>query len=206
MTPKRARRDTAARGPASVPEAPVVTAPVDREGLLSFADALGREESAVVVAAPEPELHLVSFQLGREAFAVPITKVREIIRVADITRVPQAPPHIRGVTNLRGRILPVVELRTRLGLSAAVLTSRSRVIVVESRGRVLGILVDAVLRVAKVSAAAVSLPPAEIITARTDFITGVATLQDELLLLLDLDAALLIHEEGGAEPPAAGPV
>ena len=112
---------------------------------------------------PGPELHLVTFALDREEFGIPVTQVREVIRVSDITRVPQAPPHVRGVANLRGRILAVVELRSWLGLPPAELTSRSRVVVVEVRERVLGLLVDAVSQVTKVPEASVAPAPEEVV-------------------------------------------
>ncbi|MGH2708293.1 MAG: chemotaxis protein CheW, partial [Actinomycetota bacterium] len=114
------------------------------ESLLRFADTLERNAAAESAPIPGRELHLVTFALDREEFGIPIDQVREVIRVGDITRVPQAPSHVRGVINLRGRILPVVEIRTRLGLTAAVITPHSRVVVVESHARVLGLLVDAV--------------------------------------------------------------
>ena len=90
-----------------------------RTGLLGFADALEARAAAETAAAPGPELHLLTFALDREEFGIPVTQVREVIRVSEITRVPQAPAHVRGVANLRGRILAVVELRSRLGLPPA---------------------------------------------------------------------------------------
>ena len=163
-----------------------------RESLLGFADQLERMSGEAAVAAPEVELHLVTFRLDAEEFGVPIFSVREIIRVGDITRVPQSPAHIRGVTNLRGRILPVVEIRTRLGLSPAVESPRSRIVVVEAHGRVLGLLVDAVSHVLKVPESSVLPPPEEVITVRTDYITGVARVVNRLIILVDLDKALLL--------------
>lgn len=169
-------------------------APV-REQLLAFADDLTRRQAAAAVLPPDPELHLVTFRLERESFAVPIDRVREVVRVTEITRVPEAPPHIRGVTNLRGRVLPVVELRTRLGLTPAVITPASRVLVVEAHGRVLGLLVDGVSRVVKVPSSSVVPPPEEVLSHRTDYIPGVARTGDTLLILLDLDRALLLSDE-----------
>ena len=90
------------------------------EPLLGFADSL--PTAAVDAAAPAATLHLLTFTLDREEFGIPVTQVREVIRVDGITRVPQVPAHVRGVTNLRGRILAVVEIRTRLGLTPAVVT------------------------------------------------------------------------------------
>ena len=163
------------------------------DGLLGFAEAMNAAP-VETAAAPGPELHLLSFVLGREEFGIPVTQVREVIRVADITRVPHAPPHVRGVANLRGRILAVVELRSRLGLPPAELTPRSRVVVVEVRGRVLGLLVDAVRQVTKVPEASVVPAPEEVISADVDYLRGVARWQSRLIILLDLEKALLPTE------------
>lgn len=160
-------------------------------GLVGFADAVEARSAAQVAPAPGPELHLLTFALDREEFGIPVTQVREVIRVSEITRVPQAPAHVRGVANLRGRILAIVELRSRLGLPPAELTPRSRVVVVEVRGRVLGLLVDAVSQVTKVPEASVVAAPEEVVSADVDYLTGVARWQSRLIILLDLDKALL---------------
>ena len=165
-----------------------------RAPLLGFADAMETRAVADTAPAPGPELHLLTFMLEREEFGVPVTQVREVIRVSDITRVPQAPAHVRGVANLRGRILAVVELRSRLGLPPAELTPRSRVVVVEVRGRVLGLLVDAVRQVTKVPEASVVPAPEEVISADVDYLRGVARWQSRLIILLDLEKALLPTE------------
>ena len=161
--------------------------------ILAFADRLGQQAAPAAPAPIERELHLVVFQLGAEEFAVPIAVVREVVRVGDITRVPHAPGHIRGVMNLRGRILPVVELRSRLGLEPAVVTPRSRVVVADVRGRTLGLLVDGVARVIKLSEREVAAPPDEVRAAGSDAITGVARIKERLLLLLELDR--ILHTE-----------
>ena len=172
---------------------PVEQRPI-REHLLGFADALEARAAAETAPAPGPELHLLTFTLDREEFGIPVTQVREVIRVSDITRVPQSPAHVRGVANLRGRILAVVELRSRLGLPAAELTPRSRVVVVEVRGRALGLLVDAVSQVTKVPQASVVPAPEEVVSADADYLTGVARRQSRLIILLDLEKALLPTE------------
>ena len=108
------------------------------------------------------------------------------------TRVPEAPQHIRGVTNLRGRILPVVELRSRLGLAPLDTPGpRARIIVVETDGRILGLLVDSVSHVLKVTAGMVIDAPAEVTSAQGNYVTGVARIDSRLVILLDLDRALL---------------
>jgi purine-binding chemotaxis protein CheW len=167
---------------------------IKAESLLDYAEQLERQAPAVEAQAPIPELHLVTFALDREEFGIPIGHVREVIRVSDITRVPQARPHVRGVTNLRGRILAVVELRTRMGLTAAEITPRSRVVVVGIRERMLGILVDGVSQVVKVPTTTVTPAPEEIMSPGTDYITGVARWNSRLIILLDLEKVLQLPD------------
>ncbi len=168
---------------------------MNRDDLLRFADAVQEDAApASSTVVPGPELHLVTFALDREEYGIRVDQVREIIRVGEITRVPQAPAHVRGVANLRGRILAVVEVRTRLGLTAAVLTPRSRIIVVEIQGRVLGILVDAVLQVVKVPVETVTAAPDEVLSPQTDYISGVARWNSRLIILLDVEKVLLLND------------
>jgi purine-binding chemotaxis protein CheW len=172
------------------------TVPRNRESLLGFADAMDDFSQQTQAAPAEVELHLVTFHLGAEEFGIPIETVREVLRVGDITRVPQAPPHVKGITNLRGRIVPIVSIKSRMGLPDATLTARSRCVLVEVHGRVLGLLVDSVSNVVKVPLAAVAPPPEEIVTAATDYITGVARLGSRLIILLQLEKALLVDTRG----------
>jgi purine-binding chemotaxis protein CheW len=173
-----------------------VTAMPERHGhsLLHFADELQRQSKLAEAPSPGPELQLVTFALGAEEFGVPIAQVREVIRVSAITRVPQARSHVRGVTNLRGRILAVVEIRTRMGLPLAEISPNSRIVVVGVHDRVLGILVDRVSQVVKLPAAAVSPPPEEVLSFGTEYITGLARWNSRLIILLDLDKVLLLPE------------
>lgn len=160
------------------------------QSVLDFADRVQAPAPEAPAAAIERELHLVIFELDSERYAVPIAMVREVVRVADITRVPDAPRHIRGVMNLRGRVLPVVELRTRMGLDPADLTRASRVVVAEVRGRILGYLVDRVIQVTRLGEGSVVSAPEEVRTGSAEAITGVARRGDQLLLLLELDRIL----------------
>ena len=164
------------------------------EGLLQFADELQRMSTESEAPSPGPELHLVTFALDREEFGIPIAQVREVIRVGEITRVPQAREHVRGVTNLRGRILAVVEIRSRMGLRPAEITPKSRVIVVGVHDRTLGILVDSVSQVVKVSAKSVAPAPEEVLSSNADYITGVARWNSRLIILLDLEKVLLLPD------------
>jgi purine-binding chemotaxis protein CheW len=172
------------------------TVPRNRESLLGFADAMDDFSQQAQATPAEVELHLVTFHLGAEEFGIPIETVREVLRVGDITRVPQAPPHVKGITNLRGRIVPIVSIKSRMGLPDAAPTPRSRCVLVEVHGRVLGLLVDSVSNVVKVPMAAVAPPPEEIVTTATDYITGVARLGSRLIILLQLEKALLVDTRG----------
>jgi purine-binding chemotaxis protein CheW len=164
------------------------------DSLLHYADELHQLSIATEAPSPGPELHLVTFSLDKEEFGIPIGQVREVIRVNDITRVPQARQHVRGVTNLRGRILAVVEIRSRMGLSPAELTAKSRVVVVGVHERTLGILVDSVSQVVKVPANTVAPAPDEVLSSASDYITGVARWNSRLIILLDLEKLLLLPE------------
>jgi purine-binding chemotaxis protein CheW len=158
--------------------------------ILDFADRVQAPAPAAAAAPVERELHLVLFELGEEQYAVPIAMVREVVRVADITRVPHAPAHIRGVMNLRGRILPVVELGTRLGLAPAEIGPASRVVVAEVLGRLLGYLVDRVVQVTKITEGSVVPAPDEVRSSSGEAITGIGRRGDRLILMLELERIL----------------
>jgi purine-binding chemotaxis protein CheW len=165
--------------------------------VFEFADQVAAREAGASAPAPTGQLHLITFRLDGEEFGLPVDTVREVIRVGDVTRVPQAPAHIRGVTNLRGRILPVVEIRSRLGLAPLVPRSTARIIVVEVRGRVLGLLVDSVAQVQKLPADRLVPAPDEVKSAHTAYLNGVVHLDNRLIILLDLALAL---DASGASP------
>ena len=145
------------------------------------------------------DFHLVTFNLGEE-YGVPINQVQEIVRVAGITMVPNSPSYMEGVINLRGRVLPVLNLRKRLKLSANSLSKSSRIVVTEVGDKVIGLLVDAVSHVIKVPSGFVETAPEEVLEVDTDYITGVGKLKDRLIILLDLEKLLKkekIEIEGG---------
>lgn len=135
------------------------------------------------------EFHLVAFNLGEE-YGVPISQVHEIIRVGNITLVPNAPSYMEGVINLRGRVLPVLNLRKRLRLPDREADKASRIIVTEVNNKIIGLLVDAVSHVIKVPSDFVESAPDEILEVDTDYITGVGKLQNRLVILLDLEKLL----------------
>lgn len=153
-------------------------------------------------------LQLVSFVVGTEEFAIPILSVQEINRMMPITRVPQSPPFIEGVINLRGKIIPVMDLRKRFGLARQDATSDARIIVVEVASRVIGFMVDRVNEVLRINADIVEPPPSMVCGIESDYVQGVGKLQDRLLILLSLDRLFSsdmapgIFETAAASQPA----
>jgi len=133
------------------------------------------------------QLQLVTFVVGTEEFAVDILLVQEINRMLPITRVPQSPQDVEGVINLRGRIIPVIDLRQRFKITNRETTQHSRIIVVEISGRTLGFIVDRVNEVLRIDSNIVEPPPSMVGGIDTDYIKGVGKLEDRLLILLDLD-------------------
>jgi purine-binding chemotaxis protein CheW len=138
--------------------------------------------------------HLVTFQLDRETYGVEIDKVQEIIRAAEITAVPGAPAHVRGVINLRGKIIPVVDLRARFSLPEYGASDEQRIIVVELGKKRLGMLVDSVSHVIRLSSAHIEDMPEEAITLDENYIKGVGKMERQLIIILDLNRSLLLTE------------
>ena len=136
--------------------------------------------------------HLVTFKLGREEYGVDINSVQEIIRATDITPVPGAPSHIRGVINLRGKIIPVVDLRKRFALAEIASSGEQRIVVVELGEKRLGMLVDNVSQVIKISSATIEEMPEEATSVAEDYIRGVGKLDNRLIIILDLNRSLLL--------------
>lgn len=140
-------------------------------------------------------LQLVSFNIGEEEFGVDILKVQEIIRLVEITRVPNAPHFVEGVINLRGKVIPVIDLRKRLGLASIESSSESRIVVVELANKIIGFLVDCVNEVLRISSSITEPPPAIIAGINADYITAIGKLEDRILILLDLERILNTNEK-----------
>ena len=135
-------------------------------------------------------LQLVSFNIGEEEFGVEILRVQEINRMMDVTRVPNAPEFVEGVINLRGKVIPVVDLRRRFGMESKQHDKNTRIIVVELAGKVVGFVVDAVREVLRIPRGVTEPPPALGGSTKDDYITAVGKLDDRLLILLDLEKVL----------------
>ena len=139
------------------------------------------------------ELQLVIFRLGNEEYGLPITKVQEINRLVPITKLPQTPSFMEGVINLRGRIIPVIDLRKRFGLAVLAQGDESRIIIVEVSGQTVGIIVDAVSEVVRMPVSSVE-PPPPVFVLDVKYIQGVGKMEDRLLILLDIDNILTSQE------------
>ena len=135
-------------------------------------------------------LQLVTFSIGEEEFGVDILKVQEIIRTMEITKVPRAPEFVEGVINLRGKVIPIIDLRRRFGLSSKTHDSHTRIIVIEINSMIVGFVVDSVSEVLRIPVSTVEPPPPVVAGMDSDYISGVGKLQDRLLILLDLDKLL----------------
>jgi purine-binding chemotaxis protein CheW len=135
-------------------------------------------------------MQLVTFRLGEEQFGVPIGAVQEIVRLPEVTPVPEAPWFVEGVINLRGRIIPVIDLGRRLRLPDRPRTRKARILIVETDRRQVGLIVDAASEVLRLPPNAVEPPPPMISGIGVEYITGVGKLGDHLLVLLDLGKVL----------------
>lgn len=146
----------------------------------------------------QTEQQLVVFDLAQEAYGVDIGTVREIIRMQDVTSVPHRPDYVAGVINLRGRITPVVDLRKRFDLPQADITRDSRIVVVDIDGHDIGMIVDAVAEVLRISTTQIEPPSYVLAAGGSDYIVGIAKLESRLVLLLDLERVLTSARADGA--------
>lgn len=173
-----------------------ILGPGAKSDIYTFTDSLQTAGGEVVQRRVRIETW-VTFALGGETFGLPVTHVVEILRVSGITRVPHAPPTVRGMTNMRGKVLPVVDLRVCLGLPPVELDAQRRILVIASRGRHIGLLVDAVQQVERIDRDSVQPPPPDVMTSESEYIIGVIQVSARLVILLDADRVLSIHSAAG---------
>jgi len=140
-------------------------------------------------------LQLVTFTIANEEFGLDILLVQEIIRLMPITKVPRAPEFVEGVINLRGKVIPIMDLRRRFGLEAREHDSHTRIIVVELPTLIVGFVVDAVSEVLRIPSGTVEPPPPLVAGIDAEYIKGVGKLEDRLLILIDLDQLLSNGEQ-----------
>ena len=152
-------------------------------------------EAVMVESQSEDLLQLVSFNLGKEEFAVDILKIQEINRMVEITKVPKSPEFVEGVINLRGKVIPIIDLRKRFNLPGSENTKQTRIVVVDIDNKVVGLVVDAVSEVLRLPANTVEPPPPIVAGIDSEYISGVGKLEDRLLILLELDKVLSKDEK-----------
>ena len=138
----------------------------------------------------DKELQVVGFRIGRETFGLPISIVREIVRVPEITFVPNAPDYIEGVINLRGRIIPIVDLRKRFGERVFEPSKKNRIVVVELETRAIGLIVNSASEVLRIPPSEIEEPHNVFKEGELNYITGVGKLNGRLVILLDLNRIL----------------
>jgi purine-binding chemotaxis protein CheW len=138
----------------------------------------------------DKQLQIVGLRVGRETLGLPISLVREIVRVPEITPVPNAPDHIEGVINLRGKIIAVVDLSKRFGEAAIERNSKSRIVVVEMDDRLVGLLVNSASEVLRLSPSEIEAPQNVFPNEEMSYVTGVGKLHDRLIIMLDLNRIL----------------
>ncbi|MCH7620603.1 MAG: chemotaxis protein CheW [Chloroflexi bacterium] len=144
----------------------------------------------------QDEQQLVVFDLADEGYGVDISAVREIIRLQEITHVPRTPEFVKGVINLRGKVIPVIDLRKRFGLAVEAESQDNRIVVVDIGDQDIGVVVDAVTEVLRIPTDSVEPPASVITTADSDYLLGIAKLDSRLIVLLDLRKVLSEDEQG----------
>ena len=144
--------------------------------------------------AGEDLCQFVICRIGQEEFAIDVLSVQEINRLVEVTRVPKTPRYVEGVINLRGRIIPVLDLRRRFGLTTSTQTLQSRIVVVSVQAKLVGFIVDSVVEVLRVPKSAIELPPNIGSSPGAEFTQGVGRIDDRLLIVLDLNRLLVKSE------------
>lgn len=145
----------------------------------------------------DKEVQLVVFKLGREDYGISILHVQEIKRIMDITRVPNSPDFIKGVINLRGSVLPVIDLKKRLALPPSEYTDDTRIIIVRIEEINVGLIVDGVSEVATLSSDSIEPPQTVVSGVSANYLSGVGKQEDKLLILLNLEAIIGVGTEAG---------
>lgn len=138
----------------------------------------------------EKDFQVVGFRIGNETYGVRIGSVREIVRVPEITSVPSAPDTIEGVINLRGKIIPVMDLRKRFGQTSIQADKKNRILVVELENKLVGLIVNAASEVLKIAPSEIEPPGNVFAEGESNYVTGVGKLKGRLIILLDIHKLL----------------
>jgi purine-binding chemotaxis protein CheW len=132
----------------------------------------------------------VTFTIGKEEYGIPIREVFEIILVPELTEIPKAPESVVGVINLRGLIIPVIDLRLQLGRAREELSKKQRIIITRSKDKMIGLLVDAVNQVLRIEGEQLDAMPEAIVTADTSYIEAIYKMAERIIILLRMDRLL----------------
>ena len=170
----------------SEPRTPEETAAAVRQ--TAAVSAVSEDEASA--AREEPMVELMGFHVAGEEYGVDIMRIKEITPVFELTPIPRAPHYILGILSLRGNILPVFDLKRRLGLPEGEPSPKARIIVLTNRDEQVGILVDGITSAVRIPAEAVEPPPPVLRGAEADFVRGVGRFRDRMLILLDIDRVL----------------
>lgn len=171
----------------------------------AFADPVVEQNETGETTTKSQLSQVVSFRLSNEEYGLGIMQVQEIILMGEITEIPEVPHYIRGLINLRGKVIPIVDLRQRFGLAAAENSEQTRIIVVNAAANTLGIVVDAVSEVLRIEPDQIEPPPAGLLGIERAYIQGLMKMEKKIMILLNIDA-ILSHEDqeviSGASEPA----
>lgn len=137
----------------------------------------------------------INFSVGEEEYGLELLRVKEVIRIREITWLPKAPSFVKGIINLRGDVIPIIDLRDKFGLKSRGDTAQTRVIVVELEGRLTGLVVDSASQVARIAADQIDPPPPVPGGFSQELITGVGKIDDRLVILLNADSILTVDEK-----------
>jgi purine-binding chemotaxis protein CheW len=149
---------------------------------------------------------LVSFMLDEVEYGVDILCVHEILRFPDMTRLPNTPDFIKGVINLRGNVIPVVDVRIRFGFPVGEVTDLTRIIVIETNDKQVGLLVDNVHQVVRIPVTSID-PPSDLITGMSeDFISGIGRLKDRLIVILNMTNIIFLEDSDDVVPEFSGSI
>jgi purine-binding chemotaxis protein CheW len=141
------------------------------------------------------EKQLVIFELGTEHFGIDISTVEGIVKILDITKVPQAPACVEGVANLRGQVIPIVDLHKRFGMASSEKTNETRIVVAHVGSMKIGMIVSSVSEVLTIDDSCIEPPPSMVSNVNSSYIIGIANIEKQLVILLDLAKVLTIEEQ-----------